>query len=194
MQSGTLISWNDEHGYGFIKPDNENLKIFVHVSAFGKLLKRPMAGDKIYFDIIIEQSGKQKAKIARIVEELQQETINRKYVLVKKDSSVNHSKHTHTSNKKVKKTLLSIVLLIALVLLIIKTNQQSNINNLKKGNDSYSNRTENNSVPLFKCNGKVYCSQMGSYEEALFYLKNCPGTKVDGDGDGCPCEDQFGKR
>jgi cold shock CspA family protein len=38
---------------------------------------------------------------------------------------------------------------------------------------------------------KVWCSQMSSYEEAVFYLRNCPGTKMDGDGDGDPCERQF---
>jgi hypothetical protein len=32
---------------------------------------------------------------------------------------------------------------------------------------------------------------MSSLEEALFYLKNCPGTKIDGDNDGEPCEEQF---
>jgi len=32
---------------------------------------------------------------------------------------------------------------------------------------------------------------MSSYEEALFYLRNCPGTKMDGDSDGEPCENQF---
>jgi hypothetical protein len=43
----------------------------------------------------------------------------------------------------------------------------------------------------FSCQGKTHCSQMGSYEEAKFYLDNCPGTKMDGDGDGVPCERQF---
>ena len=43
----------------------------------------------------------------------------------------------------------------------------------------------------FQCQGKVWCSQMSSYEEALFYLRNCPGTKMDGDSDGEPCENQF---
>lgn len=44
----------------------------------------------------------------------------------------------------------------------------------------------------FRCDGREYCSQMSSYEEALFFLKNCPNTKMDGDGDGIPCERQFG--
>lgn len=43
----------------------------------------------------------------------------------------------------------------------------------------------------FSCQGKTHCSQMSSYEEAKFYLDNCPGTQMDGDGDGIPCERQF---
>ena len=43
----------------------------------------------------------------------------------------------------------------------------------------------------FKCSGKVYCSEMTSCEEAKFYLRNCPGTKMDGNNDGVPCEGQW---
>lgn len=43
----------------------------------------------------------------------------------------------------------------------------------------------------FKCDGRQYCSQMHSYEEAKFFLRSCPNTKMDGDGDGIPCERQF---
>jgi len=40
----------------------------------------------------------------------------------------------------------------------------------------------------FECQGKVYCSEMSSCDEAKFYLRNCPDTQLDGDGDGIPCE------
>ena len=43
----------------------------------------------------------------------------------------------------------------------------------------------------FRCDGRQYCSQMASYEEAKYFLKNCPNTKMDGDNDGIPCERQF---
>ena len=43
----------------------------------------------------------------------------------------------------------------------------------------------------YKCNGKTYCSEMTSCEEATFYQHHCPGTKMDGDGDGVPCESQW---
>lgn len=42
----------------------------------------------------------------------------------------------------------------------------------------------------FKCDGRTRCSQMNSCEEAKFFLKNCPGAKMDGDNDGVPCEKQ----
>ena len=43
----------------------------------------------------------------------------------------------------------------------------------------------------FTCDGRTHCSQMTSCEEATFFLKNCPGTKMDGDHDGIPCERQL---
>lgn len=43
----------------------------------------------------------------------------------------------------------------------------------------------------FRCDGRLHCSQMTSCEEATWFLKNCPGTKMDGDHDGIPCEEQY---
>lgn len=42
----------------------------------------------------------------------------------------------------------------------------------------------------FSCDGRLHCSQMTSCDEATYFLKNCPGTRMDGDGDGIPCERQ----
>ena len=43
----------------------------------------------------------------------------------------------------------------------------------------------------YVCDGREYCSQMTSCEEAIFFINNCPNTKMDGDGDGVPCEKQW---
>lgn len=45
----------------------------------------------------------------------------------------------------------------------------------------------------FQCDGRIHCSQMTSCAEATFFLKNCPGVKMDGDHDGVPCEEQWCK-
>lgn len=51
--------------------------------------------------------------------------------------------------------------------------------------------TKENADGKYKCSGKMYCSEMTSCAEAKFYLKNCPGTKLDGNYDGVPCEKQW---
>ena len=45
----------------------------------------------------------------------------------------------------------------------------------------------------YQCDGRQHCSQMGTYEEAKYFIENCPNTKMDGDNDGIPCERQFGR-
>jgi hypothetical protein len=40
----------------------------------------------------------------------------------------------------------------------------------------------------YRCDGRTMCSEMRSCGEAEFFIRNCPGTKMDGDGDGVPCE------
>jgi Excalibur calcium-binding domain len=57
-------------------------------------------------------------------------------------------------------------------------------------------RGERVSVPAnlpaaYHCDGRQYCSQMHSCAEATWFLKNCPTIKMDGDGDGVPCERQW---
>ena len=46
-------------------------------------------------------------------------------------------------------------------------------------------------VSEFRCDGRTRCTQMTSCVEATFFLHNCPGTEMDGDRDGIPCESQW---
>ena len=43
----------------------------------------------------------------------------------------------------------------------------------------------------FSCDGRQHCSQMTSCAEATYFNKNCPNTKMDGNNDGIPCEQQW---
>lgn len=44
---------------------------------------------------------------------------------------------------------------------------------------------------VFSCDGRTHCSQMTSCAEATYFLQHCPGVKMDGGGDGVPCERQW---
>jgi len=48
-----------------------------------------------------------------------------------------------------------------------------------------------NPSQIYQCDGRQYCSQMSSCEEATYFLKHCPHPKMDGDGNGIPCEKQW---
>lgn len=50
------------------------------------------------------------------------------------------------------------------------------------------------SVAAYRCDGRTYCSQMHSCEEATYFLRHCPGVKMDGNNDGVPCEKQWCRR
>lgn len=43
----------------------------------------------------------------------------------------------------------------------------------------------------FHCDGRTRCPQMRSCAEATYFIQHCPGTTMDGDGDGVPCEQQW---
>jgi len=43
----------------------------------------------------------------------------------------------------------------------------------------------------YSCDGRQYCSEMHSCEEATYFIKHCPNTKMDGNHDGVPCERQW---
>ncbi|WP_415879880.1 DUF4124 domain-containing protein [Methylomonas sp. TEB] len=57
-------------------------------------------------------------------------------------------------------------------------------------NNPTTGATERN-AQNFVCDGRVYCSQMRSCEEATYFINNCPDTKMDGNNDGVPCEKQW---
>jgi endonuclease YncB( thermonuclease family) len=40
----------------------------------------------------------------------------------------------------------------------------------------------------FRCSGKTHCREMASCAEARFHLERCGLARLDGDGDGVPCE------
>jgi hypothetical protein len=58
--------------------------------------------------------------------------------------------------------------------------------------DQLSNKATTPASPgQFACDGRTHCSQMHSCAEATYFIKHCPNTKMDGNNDGVPCEQQW---
>jgi len=63
---GQLTTWNDDRGFGFITPDNNNSRhIFIHVSALKGMSRRPVVGDIICYEVE-DHHGKMRAAHAFI--------------------------------------------------------------------------------------------------------------------------------
>lgn len=58
---GTVIRWNDDKGFGFIRNDHDNSEIFFHIRDYrGK--QRPEIGEKIFFILDADKQGRPCAK------------------------------------------------------------------------------------------------------------------------------------
>lgn len=57
--------WNDERGFGFVRPDQGDRDFFVHISAFRKgLRRRPASGDFVQYQIAREVGDRKRIAYA----------------------------------------------------------------------------------------------------------------------------------
>lgn len=63
---GRLERWNDNKGFGFIRPDIKGSDVFMHISALKNTTRRPVIGDVIHYQIDVENDGKCRAVNAKI--------------------------------------------------------------------------------------------------------------------------------
>ena len=63
MNTGTVMWFNNQKGFGFIQPDNGNKDIFVHISAVERAGMYDLKeGQKVSFDIVSDsRTGKSSA-------------------------------------------------------------------------------------------------------------------------------------
>ena len=178
---GKLSRWNDERGFGFISPNDGGPDVFVHISALRKIGRRPMAGDVITYQIHTDNSGKIRA-VNAVIEGLAQG----------KSSTRRRIQRPGTVARK--SSVFGKIVALGLIVGIgsaVYTEFVDRGNQKSRPNYSLPLSSTENAKSSYSCQGKTHCSEMVSCEEATFYQRNCPGTMMDGDGDGIPCERQW---
>lgn len=161
---GEISEWREDRGFGFITPTGGGDRVFVHISAFAGG-RRPRQGDQVTYDLDVHgPKGARATQVRRVGE-------------------VVGPRRRNPARWMLQVAVLAILAVSSFLyfrpggLAVIPT-------------FSGAGRQE---APLaaFECLGKRKCSEMTSCEEARFYLANCPGVEIDGDGDGIPCESQW---
>lgn len=188
---GKIKTYNEERGFGFIQIDGEKKDLFFHIKDMPNKEIQPKVGELLKFRIV-EENGKLKAdNITRLdvkIESVRHTPQSR--------ASQEHPVRSYSSPvRRPKKqsnwfTSIAVLVIIGLGITIYqKMNTPQESESLQVQNVVSSPQPQQN----FSCDGREHCSQMRSYEEAVYFNQHCPNTKMDGDGDGIPCESQFNR-
>jgi len=173
---GTLKKWNDDRGFGFISPAQGSEEIFVHISAFPRDGKRPQINELISYEVEAGPDGKLRA--IRIMRPGQRTTSNQ----------ARNQRHREVKSRSLFRVIA--VFAIAAIgayayLRLIGPSASTSTSTPRPGISSVPSSAN------YQCDGRTMCSQMHSCAEAKYFLRHCPGTKMDGDNDGEPCEQQW---
>ena len=168
---GTLKTWNEDRGFGFISPAQGGEDIFVHISAFPRDGVRPRIDELISFET--EVGTKNKLQAVRVMR------------------PIANAGNVGTARSSRRPRSLLVVLAVA----AIGTYGYSRMNNSVKlpATTPASALVPTVSTTNFKCDGRTLCSQMTSCAEATYFLQHCPNAQMDGNNDGEPCEQQWCK-
>jgi uncharacterized membrane protein YsdA (DUF1294 family)/cold shock CspA family protein len=64
---GILADWNGDRGFGFIQPTDGGRQVFVHIRAFPRGTNVPVVGERLSYEVELNQEGKTRARYVRVV-------------------------------------------------------------------------------------------------------------------------------
>lgn len=182
--TGTLRTWHEDRGFGFIAPANGGREVFVHISAFPRDGSRPTVGETLTYDLGRGKDGKPQA--VRVVRQA-----------LGQPSSYPRTRATPARRRSsFAGRAIGLALIVGLGAAGY-TQYQSHSQRQGLLQPETSSAIERPQVQSgspgasFRCDGRTHCSQMTSCAEAKFFLQHCPGVKMDGNNDGVPCEQQW---
>jgi cold shock CspA family protein len=203
--TGTLRSWDDGRGFGFIAPTNGGRELFVHISAFPQDGSRPAVGESLTYELGQGKGGKPQA--VRV-----QRQALREAAAQPSSPRLPPVRHLPARPARVHRRRSPFAALAGVAIAVVLgaygySRYKEHAHRLQiteaaqetapaaappAARQQAVHQPSAEAAPSpFHCDGRTHCSQMTSCREATFFLRNCPGTQMDGNNDGVPCEQQW---
>ncbi|MET0540269.1 MAG: cold shock domain-containing protein [Variovorax sp.] len=180
--TGTLRTWKDDRGFGFIAPTHGGAELFVHISALPRDGSRPTVGERVTYELGRGRDGKPQA-------------VNVERTAIGPSAASTRSREPAPARDGPSWLSRIVTLLLVAGLAAFGYKQyQKYSTGYSTPAPAFVTSPSQIAEPIaqdFSCDGRKYCSQMHSCTEAKYFLKNCPGTQMDGNHDGVPCEQQW---
>ena len=175
---GSLSKWNDGRGFGFVTLARGSVDVFVHISAFPSGGARPQVGELISFRVQTGPDGRQRAVD----------------VMRPGHRRLSRPPRREPARRPVTMGLRMLALVATAVagFHAYRAYDAGSVTPAAPVEVLGSGMASPDAATLqFSCDGRAHCDDMRSCEEATYFLGHCPRTKMDGDYDGIPCEDQW---
>lgn len=202
---GVVKSYNTERGFGFISIEGNKKDLFFHIKDFPNKNIEPQIGERLKFRIVDDQGKLRADNIVRLevkiesVDYSQKKSIkehshSQKMFSNKKLSQNNRTQNKYSNESKNSNGIgfiaIGLIIIVGLSYMIYSKFQRAELAaQAPIVTPKQSVVTPVDSNPNgYHCDGRIHCSQMNSREEARWFVRNCPGTKMDGNNDGEPCE------
>lgn len=199
---GPLIKWNSDRGFGFIRTRDSGIEVFVHVSEFPRGGHTPQIGDILHFEISTDPEGRKRAKavafdapggaeltLARIERTPTPRAPAPQHAPAYRRDARREKPRRESSGPGSRIVVFALLLggaAFAYQKFAPLQTPAVDMPQIQGAPTSAAPVAAN----AYVCDGRQHCSQMRSCEEATWFIRNCPNTKMDGEGDGIPCEQQ----
>lgn len=196
---GRIVRWNEARGFGFIAPEQgdgepKGAELFVHISALQSDGSLPKIGERVSYQLGTGQDGKPRAEQVFFLDwplslagAQPAPSVVRQAVTGERPTPARaRPRPVYRRRSNWRGKLIPLLVLAGIFSIYSRFSAES-------VSPSPTSSFSQQAAPTFvrQCDGRQYCSQMTSCEEATWFLQNCPNTKMDGEGDGIPCENQW---
>ena len=173
---GTLTKWHDDRGYGFVALPQSHEEIFVHISAFPRSGHRPCIGEMVSFEVRTGRDGRKRAE-----------------GVVRPGAPAPARERRNTSSRR-RQSLFWKALAVGAIG-VAGVGGYFTSSSIRRPESEAAQLVSPQPMAAapssFRCDGRTHCSQMTSCDEAIYFLHHCPNTRLDGNHDGEPCEQQW---